>query len=177
MNTPKYLIKIDFSRACSISLPKNKTMMNIRKMTKEDIQILADIWLKTSFKAHDFIAQEYWINNRPLMVKNYLPNADVYVAEQENVILGFVALIDNHMAAIFVDDKQQGKGIGSSLLKHVKKLRTSLTLNVYQKNEESVLFYKSRNFTITSETVDEPTGEKEFIMQWNNECNINSEDH
>lgn len=142
-------------------------MIKIRKMKPEDIQLLADIWLKASLKAHHFISEEYWINNKSLMAENYLPNSEVYIAEKMDKILGFVALIENHIASIFVDNEQQGKGIGSLLLEYTKELRTNLTLSVYQKNEKSVTFYKSKKFIILSETIDEPTGEKEFTMEWN----------
>lgn len=136
-------------------------------MNAEEAQLLANIWLNASLEAHDFISEEYWISNKSLMAESYLPNSEVYVAEKMGAILGFVALIKNHIASIFVDNKQQGKGIGSLLLEYVKELRTHLTLNVYQKNEKSVNFYKSRNFIISSSSIDQPTGEKEFIMQWN----------
>ena len=136
-------------------------------MKAEEAQLLANIWLKASLEAHDFISEEYWISNKSLMAESYLPNSEVYVAEKMDTILGFVALIKNHIASIFVDNKQQGKGIGSLLLEYVKELRTDLTLNVYQKNEKSINFYKSRDFIISSVSIDQPTGEKEFIMQWN----------
>ncbi len=136
-------------------------------MKAEEAQLLANIWLKASLEAHDFILEEYWISNKSLMAESYLPNSEVYVAEKMDTILGFVALIKNHIASIFVDNNQQGKGIGSLLLEYVKELRTELTLNVYQKNEKSINFYKSRNFIISSDSIDQATGEKEFIMQWN----------
>ena len=143
-----------------------KEYIEIREMSQNEVSKLADLWLSTSLKAHDFIPAKYWIENRTLMEEKYLPNAEVYVAEYKEDILGFVALIDNHVASIFVDNKKQGKGIGSSLLNYAKTLRTELTLNVYQKNEKSVHFYNSKGFTILSETIDEPTNEKEFAMKW-----------
>lgn len=67
------------------------------------------------------------------MIKKYLPNSEVYVAEETNNILGFIALSENYIASIFVDIEQQGKGIGTLLLNYAKNLRTELKLNVYQK--------------------------------------------
>lgn len=142
-------------------------MIQIREMESRDVQLLADIWLKTSLIAHNFIPKDYWINSKSLMIEKYLPNSEVYVAEKENDIFGFIALSENYIASIFVDIEQQGKGIGSLLLNYAKNLRNELTLNVYQKNEKSVNFYKSKNFIILSESTDQPTLEKEYIMQWN----------
>lgn len=143
-----------------------KDDISIRKMHLSEAGELADLWLKISLKAHDFIPAGYWIENKTLMAEKYLPNAEVYVAEDKEGILGFVALIDNHVASLFVENEKQGKGIGSLLVNYAKALRTELSLKVYQKNEKSVTFYNSKGFTVLSETIDEPTGEKEFAMKW-----------
>ncbi|MFV0481322.1 MAG: GNAT family N-acetyltransferase [Campylobacteraceae bacterium] len=135
-------------------------------MKKQDINTLSKIWLDASLKAHDFISKQYWLENKILMEEKYLPNAEVYIALNEDEIYGFVALVENHLASIFVCNEHQGKGIGSLLLRHVKELRLKLTLNVYQKNTNSIGFYRSNNFEIIAESIDESIGEKEFIMQW-----------
>ena len=36
----------------------------IRKLQKTDINRVADIWLDTNLKAHDFIPAKYWKNNK-----------------------------------------------------------------------------------------------------------------
>lgn len=141
-------------------------MVKIRKMENKDVEILADLWLTTSLESHDFIPKNYWIRNRSLMVEKYLPNSEVYVADKNGIILGFIALIENHIASIFVDIKEQGKGIGRLLLNYAQNLRTELNLNVYQKNKKSIEFYKSKKFIIVSESVDKSTSEKEYVMQW-----------
>lgn len=60
----------------------------------------------------------------------------------------------------------QSKGIGKELLDYVKEIRSSLYLNVYQKNTRAILFYLRERFEIQSESIDESTNEKEFIMTW-----------
>ena len=54
----------------------------IRKLQKTDINRVADIWLKTNLKAHYFIPEQYWTNNYEV-VKEMLPQVDVYVYEDE----------------------------------------------------------------------------------------------
>ena len=41
--------------------------------------------------------------------------------------------------------------------------------SVYQKNVRAVRFYLRENFLIQAEEIDEDTGEKEYIMRWENE--------
>ena len=50
---------------------------------------------------------------------------------------------------------------------YVKQLHTTLSLNVYQKNERALRFYRENGFTIVSKQNDEHTGEIEFTMIWN----------
>ena len=138
----------------------------IRKMSDSDIDELVAIWLDGSIKAHDFIPEQYWIGNKTLMKTEYLPNAEVYIAEAGDRIDGFVALVENHIAAIFVRSEQQGKGVGTILLDYARALRSELVLHVYQRNAKSVSFYRARGFKIVAETLDEPTQEKEFLMRW-----------
>ena len=60
----------------------------IRKLQKVDINRVADIWLKTNLKAHYFIPEQYWTNNYEV-VKEMLPQAEVYVYEDDKIIQGF----------------------------------------------------------------------------------------
>lgn len=137
----------------------------IRKATATDFDELIEIWYESSVLAHDFIPEDYWQKNKELMKTKYLPNSEIFLAIVENEISGFVALVDDYLAAIFVSPQLQGKGIGSLLLEQAKKHRNKLLLNVYKKNVKSVEFYKSKGFSIISESIDEATGEEEFLME------------
>ena len=55
---------------------------------------------------------------------------------------------------------------GKRLLDQVKKIKSTLKLNVYQKNESAIQFYLREEFSIQSECVDDNMGEKEFTMVW-----------
>ena len=55
----------------------------VRKLQKADIDRVADIWLDTNLKAHDFISAQYWKRNFEL-VKEMLLQAEVYVYESES---------------------------------------------------------------------------------------------
>ena len=60
----------------------------------------------------------------------------------------------------------QSQGIGKQLLNYAKKVKSSLKLSVYQKNEKAIKFYLREKFSLQSENVDDNTGEKEFVMLW-----------
>ncbi len=139
----------------------------IRKFRTEDIDNIMQIWLDTNIKTHNFIQKQYWTDHYA-RVKNLLPRAEIYVYETNNTkqATGFIGLTDNYIEGIFVREAIQSKGIGKELLDYVKEIRSSLYLNVYQKNTRAILFYLRERFEIQSESIDESTNEKEFIMTW-----------
>ena len=138
----------------------------IRKLQNVDINKVVDIWLKTNLEAHDFIPGQYWTSNYEA-VKKMLPQAEVYVYEDNNIIQGFVGVRDEYIEGFFVSDKMKSHGIGKALLDYIKDKKARLQLNVYQKNVRAMSFYQREGFTIQSEGLDEFTGEKEYVMEWN----------
>lgn len=137
----------------------------IRKLQKADINRVADIWLKTNLKAHFFISEQYWISNYEF-VKELLPQAEVYVYEDDKMIQGFIGINDEYIEGIFVSDEMQSRGIGKILLDYIKDKKDRLQLKVYQKNVRAKSFYQREGFTIQSESMDEFTREKEYVMNW-----------
>ena len=137
----------------------------IRKLQKVDINRVADIWLTTNLKAHFFIYEQYWISNYEF-VKEMLPQAEVYVYEDDKMIQGFIGINDEYIEGIFVSDEMQSRGIGKILLDYIKDKKDRLQLKVYQKNVRAMSFYQREGFTIQSEGMDEFTGEKEYVMNW-----------
>ena len=137
----------------------------IRKLQNVDINRVADIWLKTNLKTHFFISEQYWISNYEF-VKELLPQAEVYVYEDDKMIQGFIGVNDEYIEGIFVSDEMQSRGIGKMLLDYIKDKKDRLQLKVYQKNVRAMSFYQREGFIIQSEGMDEFTREKEYVMNW-----------
>ena len=57
-------------------------------------------------------------------------------------------------------------GIGKILLNYVKDIRSKLLLSVYQKNILAISFYQREGFEIQYSGMDEATGEKDYVMVW-----------
>ena len=137
----------------------------IREFQRDDINKVADIWLNTNIKTHNFIPAQYWKSNFR-SVKEALLLAEVYVYEYDTEIQGFIGLNDEYMEGIFVRDEMQSQGIGKLLLNFVKEKKTKLYLNVYQKNTRAIHFYQREGFEIQREGLDEVTREKDYVMVW-----------
>ena len=142
--------------------------MMIRKLQDADIDRVADIWLDANLKAHSFISPQYWKGNFET-VKKMLPQAEVYVYENDREIWGFIGLNGAYIEGIFVSGEMQSRGIGKRLLDFVKTKKTELRLNVYQKNMRAIRFYQREGFKILREGMDEATGEKDYEMTWRQE--------
>ena len=140
----------------------------IRNFKKTDLDSIMQIWLSSNIKAHHFISRSYWENNYE-MVNSILPEAEVYVYEntKTNEILGFIGLMDNYIAGLFVKEGSQSQGIGKKLLDYAKTVKEHLTLSVYKKNSRAVYFYQREHFVTNVESTDKNTGEIELILSWN----------
>jgi len=101
------------------------------------------------------------------MAEKHLPQSETYIAVRNNEIVGFISMVNNYLAALFVKNDWQGKGIGTALLNFIKKKRKNIELKVFKKNSKSVNFYKQSGFTIIAEEVEENTHETELVMVWN----------
>lgn len=137
----------------------------IRELRKVDINKVAEIWLDTNIKTHYFISAQYWKSNFEL-VKELLLQATVYVYEDKQEIQGFIGLSNEYIEGIFVSAEMQSQGIGKILLNYVKEKRNKLILNVYQKNTRAISFYQREGFEIQYSGLDEATGEKDYVMAW-----------
>ena len=137
----------------------------IRELRKVDINKVAEIWLDTNIKTHYFISAQYWKSNFEL-VKELLLQATVYVYEDKQEIQGFIGLSNEYIEGIFVSAEMQSQGIGKILLNYLKGKRNKLILNVYQKNTRAISFYQREGFEIQYSGLDEATGEKDYVMAW-----------
>lgn len=138
----------------------------VRNYKSSDLDIILQIWLDSNRRAHHFIPVSYWEGNLDA-VRDMLPQAELYVYEgDEGEIQGFIGLMDDYIAGIFVRWDVQSKGIGKHLLDDVKLRKHGLTLHVYQKNQRAVSFYQREGFKVKSEGTDSDTGERELLMIW-----------
>lgn len=143
--------------------------MTFRIYTENDLERIVEIWLEGSKLAHHFIDADYWKSKQIEMKEVYLPMSQSYVIEEEGNLVGFISLVDNYLAALFVDPKEQGIGYGKQLLDNIKEQKESLDLRVYQENKNAVRFYLKNDFNISAESIDEHTSAKEYAMTWRKE--------
>ncbi len=69
---------------------------------------------------------------------------------------------------LFVDPRYQGRGHGSHLMAHAKKLYTSLELHVYGRDTKAIKFYQDNGFHHEENEghVEVQTGEQKIRLAW-----------
>jgi putative acetyltransferase len=139
----------------------------IEKFKNEYLDEIMNIWLKTNIQSHYFISKEYWSDNFE-EVEKILPQAQIYIFKEDDIIKGFIGLNDDQIEGLFILKEYQREKIGTILLNKVKSLTNHLTLNVYIKNKIAINFYKKNGFKIIKKELDENNNEYEYIMKWTN---------
>ena len=137
----------------------------IRKFQISDTEQVMKLWLSGNMEAHSFVPEKYWQSHFK-EVQEALQQADVWVYDIDGNVHGFIGLINEYIAGIFVDKNYRSIGIGTQLVNFVKEKYDTLSLNVYQENPRAVAFYQSEGFSVLSEGIDEDTSKKEYTMFW-----------
>ena len=78
----------------------------IRRFETRDLDEVMSLWLHANIESHSFIEADYWKKNYD-MVRKLIPEAEVFVAEENEAIQGFIGLTDTYIAGIFVKATEQ----------------------------------------------------------------------
>lgn len=137
----------------------------LNSATPLELDQIMTIWFNGNLAGHPFINRQYWLDNWDY-VRNELPKAEIVVAQVNDQIQGFVGVMDNYIAGIFVAAKYRHQGLGQQLLDYIKQDHQSLTLNVYELNQVAVHFYQRQNFQVMNKELDTATNQVELTMSW-----------
>lgn len=137
----------------------------LNSVTPLELDQIMTIWFNGNLVGHPFINRQYWLDNWDY-VRNELPKAEIVVAQVNDQIQGFVGVMDNYIAGIFVASNYRHQGLGQQLLDYIKQDHQNLTLNVYELNQVAVHFYQRQNFQVMNKELDTATNQVELTMSW-----------
>ncbi|GJM12630.1 MAG: acetyltransferase [Pseudohongiella sp.] len=132
----------------------------IRQYDAKDLDGVMSSWESASKIAHPFLSEEFLDTERYNIPNVYIPNTDVWVAEVDDEVVGFIALIGNEVGAIFLDPSFQGGGIGRALMDKARQIHGTLEVEVFKENAIGRKFYDRYGFEHLAESVHEPTQQK-----------------
>ena len=139
----------------------------IRKFKPEDETIILTMWMKANFRVNSFIERDFWLEKFNKMKENIFTR-DTYIYEENNKIKGFINIKNNNITAIVVKEEYIGKGIGRKLVNKCKEKNDILTIRIYEKNTQGLIFMARMEFNNICMQIDKETNQKEYILEWKN---------
>jgi putative acetyltransferase len=94
-----------------------------------------------------------------------LPKSETWVCEYNSEVVGFISLIGNEIAALFVQPEHHGIGLGRALVDKAFELHESLEVEVFEVNSIGLQFYFAYGFVAFLEKIHEITNKKVFRMK------------
>lgn len=123
--------------------------VSIRTAREADFDDLTDLWERSARSSHAFMDDGEFVELKPHIRDLLLPSMDVWVAEWDGEMLGFVGARDEHVELLYVSPEAQGKGIGPQLLAHIAEGEGPRSVEVYADNAVGLGFYLSQGFRET----------------------------
>ena len=90
----------------------------------------------------------------------------MWVVEEGDLIIGFLALTNNEVGVIFLDPAHHGLKIDKLMMDKAKDLYGDLEVEVHEKNSIGRSFYSRFGFKLIEEKIHEPTGEKVLRLKY-----------
>lgn len=134
-------------------------MPTIRKYRETDVESVLSAWENTQKLAHPFLPEDFQNQEKINIRELYLPNADTWVVEDDNQVVGFIALIGNEIGGLFVQPTHHGRKLGKMMVDKAQELHGDIVVEVFEKNSIGRKFYSQYGFTFLEEKVHDQTGE------------------
>jgi len=123
----------------------------IRRSRAADLDTLVALWERSVRATHDFLTEADIDALRPL-VGDALSNdaLELWVlTDKTDVLMGFMGLAGNDIAALFLEPAHRGQGGGRRLVAHAQELRAGhLTVDVNEQNPAARGFYEALGFVV-----------------------------
>lgn len=123
----------------------------IRKYENQDERRIIEIWLSSSSLAHPFLDTAFVEKIKKDMKEIYLPNAETWVYEYNDNVIGFISMIGNEIGGLFVQPDQHSKGVGTKLVNFIGGFHKELEVEVFRDNKIGRAFYAKYGFKMIKE--------------------------
>ncbi|MEM7130650.1 MAG: GNAT family N-acetyltransferase [Chloroflexota bacterium] len=132
--------------------------MKIRRMHSDELETVLQLWRITSAATYDFLNTSHTEEeDRGYFTTVVAAENQLWVAETEGQILGFLAINGSYVDRLYIHPEHQRKGIGATLLAHAKTLSPSgVELCTHVKNVNACVFYEKQGFVAVRYGVSPP---------------------
>jgi putative acetyltransferase len=119
----------------------------------EPIVALVRLWREARAECLQFLCDLHDADeDRVYLSQVVLPANDLWVAEVEGTLAGFIAFREGWVNHLYVAPQFQGRGVGSTLLEVAQRRSPTLQLWAFEVNRPAIAFYERRGFRIVEHT-------------------------
>ena len=145
------------------------TTFHLRPYRTEDEDAAIALWLRTwqlAYPSIDFAARVTWWRER--WRNELVPNADIIVAEETQVQIGFVTIDSRgYLDQLVVSPDHWGSPLATALVDEAKRLSPGgVTLKVNADNDRAIRFYQRNGFVHDGEDVNPASKRLILKMVW-----------
>ena len=143
---------------------------SLRRAAPEDAPALTDIHVRARRECMPYLPENHTPQEILQWVREVLlTNEEVWVAEREGRVVGFLALSDDVLYHLYVYPELHGQGAGSELFGRVQELRPEgFRLWVFQRNTQAREFYEHRGMRVIELTDGSENEDREpdVLYEW-----------
>jgi putative acetyltransferase len=145
------------------------TAFHLRPYRAEDEDAAIELWLRTwqlAYPSIDFAARVAWWRER--WRNELVPNANIIVAEEAQVQIGFVTIDkQGYLDQLVVSHDRWGSPLATTLVDEAKRLSPGgVTLKVNADNHRAIRFYERNGFAHDGEDVNPASKRLILKMAW-----------
>ena len=122
--------------------------MHIRPAHIADTDKLVSLWRRSVLATHTFLSVADVDALMPVVRHEVLGNLEVWVLENGGTPIGFMALHQNSVEALFMDPGHRRHGGGRQMLNHARSLKGPLVVDVNEQNPQALQFYLAEGFQV-----------------------------
>lgn len=121
----------------------------IDSATKNDYQVLIEIWEASVRATHDFLHEKDIAELKPMILAHYFDAVELKCAKQEDgQIVGFCGVHEGNIEMLFIAPACRGSGVGKALTEHAIQHQSAKKVDVNEQNEQAIGFYQRQGFEV-----------------------------
>ena len=145
--------------------------MDVRRIRADEIDPVGAIWHEARCEIHAEMGVATGVatldEGRRIFRASIAPACEIWVAERDGELLGFLALRGSYVDRLYVRPGAQRSGVGSALLDKARELSPlGLELHTHRKNRRARGFYAKHAFRAVAFGVSPPPESEPDVEYW-----------
>lgn len=141
----------------------------ISRYRETDLGALAGVFREVYLQTYPHFDQKFHEPKRfqEILRENTLRDSQVWIAENDREIVGFLALKKNFIDQLYILEKFQNRGLGSFWVKRAQTVYPDfLELYTFACNKKAIAFYQKHGFKIIRRGIAPDEKMPDVLMRW-----------